>query len=84
MAQPTQITLVDVRRSSCRVDRLHVCAVLYYGVELRFEQFWDALITIVQAILPLFGSIYVAHIGYERAKAAGVPLLGYSGKPVSA
>lgn len=52
----------------------------HYGVELRFEQFWDALITIVQAVLPLVGSIAAAHVGYERAKAAGVPLLGYSGK----
>ena len=50
-----------------------------HGVELRFQEFWDALINVIQAVLPLVGSIAAAHVGYESAKSAGVPLLGYSG-----
>lgn len=48
------------------------------GLEVRFDQIWTALITIVQAFLPLLGSFALGHAGYEYFKANGYPVLGFS------
>ena len=50
------------------------------GFETQFADVWASLIGIIQAILPLVMTLAAGHWGYERAKAAGSPVLGYNDK----
>lgn len=52
------------------------------GFEAQFTQWYGAIVTIVQALLPLAGAMFLAHKGYEGSKASGVPLLGFTPKNV--
>mgnify|MGYP000932359111 CR=1 FL=1 len=47
------------------------------GFETQFADVWTALIGIIEAVLPLVLTLAAGHWGYEKAKAAGNPLLGY-------
>lgn len=52
------------------------------GFEAQFEQWYASIVTIVQALLPLAGSVFLAHRWYEGAKVSGTPVLGFSPKLV--
>jgi len=52
------------------------------GFEAQFNQWYSAIVTIVQALLPLTGAVFVAHRWYESAKAERTPVLGFSPKLV--
>lgn len=52
------------------------------GFEAQFSQWYSAVVTIVQALLPLTGAVFVAHRWYESAKAQRTPLLGFTPKHV--
>lgn len=47
------------------------------GFETQFSDVWKSVIGIIEAILPLVLTLAAGHWGYEKAKAAGNPLLGY-------
>lgn len=47
------------------------------GIETQFTSIWEAIIRIVEALWPLVGSLAISHWGYEKARAAGNPFLGY-------
>lgn len=47
------------------------------GFETQFGDVWKSVIGIIEAILPLVLTLAAGHWGYEKAKAAGNPLLGY-------
>lgn len=53
---------------------------VHNGFEIQFGDVWKSLIGIIEAILPLVLTLAAGHWGYERAKAAGNPILGYSSK----
>jgi len=47
------------------------------GLQTQFNQWYETVVTFVQAILPLFGAVAFGHVGYEKMKEWGVPVLGY-------
>lgn len=47
------------------------------GLQSQFNQWYETVVTFVQAILPLFGAVAFGHVGYEKMKEWGVPVLGY-------
>jgi hypothetical protein len=50
-----------------------------FGYGDQFKTGWDALINVIKALLPLAGSIGLAHEGYELAKRRNWPVVGYVG-----
>lgn len=49
------------------------------GFETQFADVWKSLIGVLEAVLPLVLTLSAGHWGYEKARAAGNPILGYSG-----
>lgn len=52
-------------------------AATRFGQGETFQMYWDQIIPILQAFIPLIGSLALGHRWYEQAKAAGNPILGY-------
>lgn len=47
------------------------------GLQSQFNQWYETVVTFVQALLPLFGAVAFGHLGYEKMKEHGVPVLGF-------
>lgn len=54
------------------------------GLEVEFQKWYMAFITILQALMGLVGSTALSHKWYEDARNAKNPILGYRGAPKGA
>lgn len=43
-----------------------------------FKVWYLALVDVARSLLPLFGAIFLGHVGYQAAHKRNVPVLGYS------
>lgn len=49
----------------------------YFGQGEAFRAWYLALVDVARSLLPLFGAIFLGHIGYQQAAKRGVPVLGF-------
>lgn len=45
-----------------------------------FKVWYLSLVDVARSLLPLFGAIFLGHVGYKAAAKRNVPILGYSAK----
>jgi len=49
----------------------------YFGQGETFKAWYSQIIDVVRSLLPLFGAIFLGHIGYQAAAKRNVPVIGY-------
>lgn len=50
----------------------------YFQQGEAFKVWYLSLIDVARSLLPLFGAIFLGHVGYQAAAKRNVPILGYS------
>lgn len=50
----------------------------YVGQGESFKAFYLQIVDVIRSLLPLFGAIFLGHVGYQAAAKRNVPILGYS------
>jgi hypothetical protein len=55
----------------------------YFGQGELVKAWYLQVIDVVRALLPLFGAIFLGHVGYQAAAKYNVPVLGFRVKPKS-
>lgn len=53
----------------------------YVGQGETFKAFYLQVVDVIRSLLPLFGAIFLGHIGYQAAAARKIPVLGYKAPP---
>lgn len=53
----------------------------YFGQGETFKAWYTQIVDVIRSLLPLFGAIFLGHLGYQAASKRDVPILGYYFKP---
>lgn len=53
----------------------------YFQQGEAFRTWYLSLVDVARSLLPLFGAIFLGHVGFQAAHKRGVPVLGYSAPP---
>lgn len=57
---------------------LGYAAANYFGQGETFKAWYLQIVDAVRSLLPLFGAIFLGHIGFQAAAARNVPVIGYT------
>lgn len=56
---------------------LAYAAANYFGQGETFKAWYSQIVDVIRSLLPLFGAIFLGHIGYQAASKRNVPVIGY-------